>query len=113
VVSDPIWAVIPKVRVTLQKKSGEIFRDIRSVATDAEGKFDFGSMPPGRYRLAFVGPHGFCRVTVPVTLATKGWAGFELAIPAETSDICPGYCDESSKLREIAEASPTPAHEAF
>jgi hypothetical protein len=101
VVADPIWAVIPKVQVTLQERSGEMFRDIRSVATDGEGKFDFGRIAPGRYRLTFAGPRGFCRLTIPVLLSAKGWAGFKLALPIAASDTCPGYCEESSRFEEL------------
>ena len=88
------------VAVTLQEPNGDSFRDVKSLATDGTGKFDFGKVAAGKYRMVFSGPRGFCHVTVPSKLSEKGWGGFKLVLPVAASDSCPEDCDERVKIDE-------------
>jgi hypothetical protein len=49
-VSDPSGAVIPKVKVTLKNAAS---KDVRTTLTNAEGIYNFASVPVGSYEMSF------------------------------------------------------------
>ena len=98
---DPKLAVIPAARITLQKSSGNGFRDLQFIETDRLGRFDFGRIEHGSYRLKFEPPQGLCRALVAVRVSGKGWRGIRMTVPVAATDTCPAYCDDRVKIEEI------------
>ena len=101
VVVDQDMAVIPKVKVLLQIRDGEKFRDVAAVDTDSTGRFNFESQPRGGYRFVFSGPAGFCPAKVPVRYTSEGLHGMRLILPVAASDTCPQYCEGRLKIEEM------------
>ena len=98
---DPNLAVIPAARITLQKSSGNDFRDLKFIETDQLGRFDFGRIEHGSYRLKFEPLQGLCRALVAVRVSGKGWRGIRMTVPVAATDTCPAYCDDRVKIEEI------------
>jgi hypothetical protein len=98
---DATIAVIPNVKLTLQKRRGQTFVDIDSLSTGADGKFDFGKRRPGLYRLAFAPPVGFCRMAIPIRLSNRGWNGIRVTVPVGATDTCPQYCEDRLRLDAV------------
>jgi hypothetical protein len=101
VVVDENLAVIPKVKVKIQVPDDRGFRDIGSVETDSTGRFRFAAQHPGKFRLVFSGPVGFCPATIPVTSSKAGLRGIRLTLPAAATDTCPQYCESRLKIEEM------------
>ena len=101
VIADPMWAVMVKQQVTLQAQHGKDFSDIKSVQTDEEGRFDFGEIRRGTYRI-FTTRRNFCQVLIPVRLAKRGWAGLRVAVPVAASDTYAGYCSDNTRIEQLA-----------
>jgi hypothetical protein len=102
VVIDENLALVPKVKVRLQARDRQDFRDIEVIETDPTGRFSFKAHDPGQYRLVFVGPNGFCRTTIPISYSKTGLKGIRLTLPTGPSDTCPQYCESRLKIEEMS-----------
>lgn len=100
VLVDQNLAVIPNVKVSLQRSDGGTLGDLASVNTDQAGRFDLGHRPAGLYRLTFAAPPGFCRPSVPIRSTRRGWKGMRVTVPVAASDTCPQYCEDRLKVEE-------------
>jgi hypothetical protein len=78
VIVDANQAVIPNVRITLQKDVAGTLHDIDHTHTDATGRFTFKPLS-GKYCLIFRRT-GFAEVLLPIEISRKGWPGFTLKL---------------------------------
>jgi|KBSMisStaDraftv2_1062788.scaffolds.fasta_scaffold269653_2 hypothetical protein len=85
---DPLDARITSLEMKLQKRRGHSFIDFSSLTTDSEGRFDFGEVPIGKYRLTTAGRKGFCDQSLLLVVKETGWSAFTMRLPVESSDSC-------------------------
>jgi hypothetical protein len=102
VIVDSALARIPTIEIRLQSEMNGSFHDIRMSKSDSSGRFDFGVLPAGTYRLVTAG-HGnyaaFCSQALAIKVANPGWLAFRIKLPVHASDSCPGQCD--AKVEEL------------
>ena len=100
VIIDENLAIIPKVKVQLQERNGDSFRDLEIVETDSSGRFNFERSNWNNYRLAIT-RFGFCPAMIPLNHSKLGFKGIRLTLPIAASDTCPEYCEKRLKIGKM------------
>lgn len=103
-ITDEALGLIPALEIKLVKKVRHSFEDFLTATSDRNGRFDFGAVPPGMYRLLAAG-HGryasLCEQSLSIKVTETGWNGFRIKLPVHHSDSCPGDCNATvEKLKE-------------
>jgi hypothetical protein len=98
----PPQAPAPDTKVSLLR-DGADRSDALLVQTDKEGRFAFPKASDGWYWLTAEPSkelYRFCRVSVRVQVAQKGWEGLKLSL-VELVSVAPGFCERASKIESL------------
>ena len=104
-ITDDALGLIPTVEIKLLKKVQHSFKDFLTSTSGQDGRFNFGTVPPGTYRLV-TAAHGryaaFCEQSLSIKVTETGWNEFRIKLPVHHSDSCPGDCAATvEELKEL------------